>query len=80
MYVNSGSDWNRLQVLPYRVDLAGHTMTTRDDSLSTQGEIKSPDGRVNAVAEGEAEPRPVPPQRRKLRSQSGNGGQGSLFG
>jgi hypothetical protein len=49
MYVNSGSDWNRLQVLPYRVDLAGHTMTTRDDSLSTQGEIKSPDGRVNAV-------------------------------
>ena len=38
------------------------------------------DGRVNAVAEGEAEPRPVPPPRRKPRSQSGKGGQGTLFG
>jgi exodeoxyribonuclease VII large subunit len=38
------------------------------------------DGRVNAVAEGDAEPRPVPPPRRKPRSRDGDGGQGSLFG
>jgi exodeoxyribonuclease VII large subunit len=38
------------------------------------------DGRVNAVAEGEAVPRPVPPPRRRLRSSGGDDGQGSLFG
>ena len=38
------------------------------------------DGRVNAVAEGDAVPRPVPPPRRRLRSRGGDDGQGSLFG
>jgi exodeoxyribonuclease VII large subunit len=38
------------------------------------------DGRVNAVAEGDAVPRPVPPPRRRLRPRGGDDGQGSLFG
>jgi exodeoxyribonuclease VII large subunit len=62
-------------------DSGGHPLhaaasVTRGMHLS----LEFSDGRVNAVAEGDAVPRPVPPPRRRLRSRGGDDGQGSLFG
>jgi exodeoxyribonuclease VII large subunit len=42
--------------------------------------IEFADGRVGAVAEGDAVPRPQPAPRRRRRFGSGDDGQGSLFG
>jgi exodeoxyribonuclease VII large subunit len=42
--------------------------------------IEFSDGRVNAVAEGDAVPRPQPVPRRRRRFGGGDEGQGSLFG
>jgi hypothetical protein len=42
--------------------------------------IEFADGRVGAVAEGDAVPRPQPAPRRRRRFGGGDDGQGSLFG
>ncbi len=63
-------------------DVDGHPLRAAESvSRGMQLSIEFSDGRVGAVAEGDAVPRPAPaPVRRRRRLSGGDDGQGSLFG
>ena len=61
-------------------DAAGQPLRTAAEvKAGTRLDIEFSDGRVGAVAEGEARMRPPPVPRRARRGGEGSGGQGSLF-
>jgi exodeoxyribonuclease VII large subunit len=62
-------------------DAEGHPLRAAENvSRGMRLSLEFSDGRVNAVAEGDAVPRPTPAPVRRRRRVSGGEGQGSLFG